>query len=719
MTSPRAGTSHARRLAAVLGAAALVAVTVPAAQAATHPAAAAPRAASAPPAAAGPRSAAATPYMGWNTYYGLGAPTEDQVMGVADNLVKSGLAKAGYDIVWLDGGWQADNPRDSAGHLVANPERFPSGIPALVSRLHRLGLRVGIYTDAGDYDGGKSCGLGSRGHYQQDAQQFADWKVDAVKVDFLCGISEKLDPATAFGEFSAAIAATGRPILLNLCNPLTDDWGVPHTPAEDAHNSYAYGPSIATSWRTGTDIAWGTPTAGEWPNILRSMDANAQHPEAQSPGHYSDPDYLIPMRKLADGSYELTQEESTSQLVMWAEMASPLVIGSDPRTLPKSMIGTLTNPEILAVDQDPLDIQGVRVATDASGDVYSKVLSGSGKRAVVLLNRSDQAVQRSVSFADTGLGGRVAVRDLRARADRGTHTGSYTVTVPAHGTAFLKLSGTDAAPGTALGTTSTDDPALVADGTRTTVFTRGADGSLREQSGTGGAPSSRVTDLGGPTGGRISGAPAAYGSSGGRIDVFVRGTDDAAYRRTYDGRHWGRWQRLGGALVSAPAVAFAGPDDWTLFATDRDGGVLSIDRSGTGSAGAPAGLTVTGRPAAALDAAGRLHVAVRTNDDAVWERVRDASGTWSDWTSLGGTVSGSPALVATGDTVRLYARASDYTLWQRTYSASGGDGWGGWSKDTAWASGAFDGALGTAAEPGGQVVAAYRSVAGRVREATL
>ncbi|MCA1218467.1 glycoside hydrolase family 27 protein [Streptomyces sp. 8L] len=712
MTSPRAGTSRTRRLAAVLGAAALVAVTVPAAQAAAPPAA--------PHTAAGGRpAAAATPYMGWNTYYGLGAPTEDQVMGVADYLVKSGLSKAGYDIVWLDGGWQADTPRDSSGRLVADPQRFPSGIPALVSRLHRLGLRVGIYTDAGDYDGGKSCGLGSRGHYQQDAKQFAGWKVDAIKVDFLCGISEKLDPATAFGEFSAAVAATGRPMLLNLCNPLTDDWGVPHTPAQDAHNAYAYGPRLATSWRTGTDIAYGTPTAGEWANVLRNMDANAQHPEAQGPGHYGDPDYLIPMRTMPDGSYELTQEESTTQLVMWAEMASPLIVGSDPRTLPEAMVATLANPEIVAVDQDPLDIQGVRVATDATGDVYSKVLSGRGKRAVVLLNRSGQAVRRTVSFADTGLGGRVAVRDLRARADRGTYTGSYTVTVPAHGTAFLKLSGTDAAPGAPLGTTSADDPALVTDGAVTTAFTRAADGSLRERTGPAGAPPSRVTDLGGPTRGGITGAPAAYGSPGGRIDVFVRGADDAAYRRTYDGRRWGRWQRLGGVLASAPAVAFDGPGHWTLFATGRDGGVLSLGPSGTGPVGAPAGLSVTGRPAAALDAAGRLHVAVRTNDDAVWERVRDASGGWSGWTPLGGTVSGSPALVAVGDTVRLYARASDYTLWQRTYSAHGDGGWGGWSRNTAWASGAFDGALGVAAGPAGEVLAAYRSVAGQIREATL
>lgn len=91
---------------------------------------------------------APTPYMGWNTYYGLGAPTEEAVRGVADKLVASGLRDSGYDIVWLDGGWQADNLRDAQARLVANPDRFPSGIPALVSYLHRRGLRAGIYTDA-------------------------------------------------------------------------------------------------------------------------------------------------------------------------------------------------------------------------------------------------------------------------------------------------------------------------------------------------------------------------------------------------------------------------------------------------------------------------------------------------------------------------------------------------------------------------------------------
>ncbi|WP_374212169.1 glycoside hydrolase family 27 protein [Streptomyces sp. PSAA01] len=649
---------------------------------------------------------APTPYMGWNTYYGLGAPTEKEVRAVADRLVSSGLRDSGYDIVWLDGGWQADEPRDAQGRLAAHPDRFPSGIPALVSYLHQRGLRAGIYTDAGTYDGGRSCGLGSRGHYTEDARQFAQWKIDAIKVDFLCGIGEKLDPGPAFKEFGDAVAKSGRRMLLNLCNPLTDDWGLPHTPEQDAHNTYAFAPTAADSWRTGTDIAWGTPSPGQWPNVLRNMDANAWHPEAQGPGHYNDPDYLIPMRRMTDGSYELSEEESTTQLVMWAEMGSPLVLGSDPRTLSDSMLRTLRNPEIIAVDQDPLAVQGVRVATDSVGDVYSKVLSGHGRRAVVLLNRSDRPVERTVHFSDVALGGAVAVRDLRARADRGTHTGSYTVEVPAHGTAFLRLTGEDALPGANLGAKATASPAVVRDGEALTTFFRGPGGSLGQQA------DGRTRDLGGPAHGKILGQPAAYASADGRIDVFVRGADSRAYRRVFSHGRWGGWQDLGGTLTDAPSAAFTDPGHWTLFARGADGRIAQRGPSaGWSSLGAPGDRPTYGRPSAVVDAQGRVQLAVRTAADEVWTRSRDASGQWSAWSSLGGTVSGSPTLVAVGDAVVLFARGGDYTLWQRRYENGA---WQSWSKREEFPSAAFDGALGAVAGRDGAIDAVYRGVDGSV-----
>lgn len=619
---------------------------------------------------------AKTPYMGWNTYYGLGAPSEASVKSVADFLVSSGLRDAGYRYVWIDGGWTAPDPRDAQGNLLADPAKFPSGLSTLVNYLHGKGLEAGIYTDAGASDG-KNCAAGSGGHYEQDTKRFANWKFDAVKVDFLCGIAQNLKPADAFSQFSQALAKAGRPMVLNVCNPVTDEWGTPHGPDQVAGIAYSYGPLVADSWRTSTDIAFGTPYEGIWKDVLRNMDANAAHPEANGPGHYNDPDYLIPMRKTEQGTYELNEEESTTQFVMWAEMASPLILGSDPRTLPASMLKTLKNPEIVGVNQDRLGIQGVRVATNGSTDTYSKVLDRAGDRAVVLLNRGETPTQMTLDFADAGLKGRVSVRDLRARADRGSATGSYTVTVPAHGTAFLRLHGTDLVPGDDLGGTASASPAIVRTGGKTVTFFRDRDGFLQ------------VKGLDGPrqVGGKFLGQPAAIASDG-KIDVYVRGLDNALYQRSYT-KKWGDWKRLGGTLTDSPSVT----TDGSVFARGADGQVWQRTSAGQWSGlGAPGGKPIYGRPGAATSASGTV-VAVRTADDSVWARTRTGD-TWSDWTSIGGTVSSSPTLVAVGAKVALTASASDYSLWANEWSGT----WAGWFKRPEYPSGSIVGTLGVASD---------------------
>jgi alpha-galactosidase len=654
-----------------------------------------------------------TPYMGWNTYYGTGSPNQATVQSVANYLLSSGLAKAGYDYVWLDGGWQGSPSRNAQGELVANATEFPNGIPYLVNWLHARGLKVGIYTDAGVYNG-VNCGLASGGgYYQRDADEFASWGIDAVKVDFLCGIAEDMNPATSFAQFSQAIAKSGRKMLLNLCNPLTADWGTTNPAAYYAWNNYSFGPTIADSWRTDTDIAFGTPTAGEFADVLRNIDDNEAHPEAEGPGHYNDPDYLIPMRQLSGGGYELDETQSDAQFEMWAEMASPLMLGSDPRTLPTSMISTLENPEILAVDQDPLDVQGVAIGSSSAGTVYSKVLSGSGRRAVVLLNRTSTAQSMSVSFADAGLSGSVAVRDLEARQSLGAFSGSYTTTVPADGSVMLLLSGSDALPGTSLGGVATGDPALArVNDADSAAFVRGADGALWEQTtNNAGAWSGNWTSLGGPVGGRISGQPAAYAAPDGSIDLFVLGIDGQAYRRTFANGTWGAWTSLGGHLADAPTVAYTDENTWTLTGTGTDGQIWTLTPSGGWSAiGTPAGLSVYGRPSAVTDGTS-TYVAIRTNDDSIWLDTSSSAGTWSGWTSLGGTVSDSPTLLSTLGRVYLFVRASDYTVWENNLSSGS---WSGWFKRSEFGSDDFNGAFGAAAGDNGSAWISYRGIDGQV-----
>jgi alpha-galactosidase len=154
-------------------------------------------------AAAGP-DLAPVPYMGWNTYYGLGGGFNEQtVLDVANALLDRGLAHAGYRIVWLDFGWVA-GARDAGGNLIVDSSQWPDGLAGLTAWLHQHGLEAGIYTDAGS-SGCSGQGVGSAGHYQQDADQFAAWGFDAVKVDF-CGAGQAgLAPQQAYTDFANAL----------------------------------------------------------------------------------------------------------------------------------------------------------------------------------------------------------------------------------------------------------------------------------------------------------------------------------------------------------------------------------------------------------------------------------------------------------------------------------------------------------------------------------
>jgi alpha-galactosidase len=157
--------------------------------------------------------------MGWNTYYGVGGTFDEQtIISVANSLISSGLAQTGYRIVWLDFGW-AGGARDSNANLVLNSQQWPDGLPWLTSWLHQHGLQAGIYTDAGS-SGCNGQGVGSYGHYQQDANSFAAWGFDAVKVDFCGAGQEGLDPRVQYPQFAAALSnnSSGRPMLLNVCN---------------------------------------------------------------------------------------------------------------------------------------------------------------------------------------------------------------------------------------------------------------------------------------------------------------------------------------------------------------------------------------------------------------------------------------------------------------------------------------------------------------------
>jgi alpha-galactosidase len=282
----------------------------------------------------------------------------------------------------------------------------------LTSWLHARGLYAGIYTDAGA-SGCDGRGVGSYGHYRQDVDQFATWGFDAIKVDFCGGGQEWLDappndPRTLYGEFSQAVAAAPRPMILNVCNFWAPGQinGAAPSYADSAWDAFSWAPAVAQSWRTDTDIGYTGNIQFQW--VLRNLDQdstpyphiqNAAGPPGSSGipwGHWNDPDYLGP-------GLGMTSTQAQSQFSMWAMVAAPLILGSDPRTLSATSINMLENPNVIAIDQDSLGAQGWLASQTSTGQqVWVKPLAG-GARAVALFNRGSSAEQITTLATAVGL----------------------------------------------------------------------------------------------------------------------------------------------------------------------------------------------------------------------------------------------------------------------------------------------------------------------------
>jgi len=369
---------------------------------------------------------ARTPPMGWNSWNTFAININEQLIRTtADAMVDTGMKSAGYEYVIVDAGWKAKE-RAADGKLVANPQKFPSGIKALADYVHSRGLKFGLYTDAGteDCDGG---GPGSSGHEEIDAATFAAWEVDYVKDDW-CK-SEGLDAKTSYSKMSAALRATGRPIVLSMC-----EWG--------DNRPWSWAAGVANLWRTTGDNknCWdcgresmnqpgGYPRG--WTLILDRQPALQQYAGA---GHWNDPDML------EVGQPGLSIAESQAHFSLWAILAAPLIAGNDLRSMPKEIAAILLNKEVIAVDQDAKGIEGTLVKKEGVLEVWARPLA-DGSQAVVFFNRSLTSAPITVEWPDLHwtTGRAAAVRDLLNHRDLGSELRRHTALVVSHGVVMLRL----------------------------------------------------------------------------------------------------------------------------------------------------------------------------------------------------------------------------------------------------------------------------------------
>ncbi|HUO14138.1 MAG TPA: glycoside hydrolase family 27 protein [Verrucomicrobiae bacterium] len=367
---------------------------------------------------------ASTPPMGWNSWNKFACNvSEDLIKSMADGMVKSGMKDAGYTYVNIDDCWQVS--RDANGNIVADPQRFPHGMKAVGDYIHSLGLKFGVYSDAGT----KTCAgrPGGLGHEYQDALQYAAWGVDYLKYDW-CNTSTQ-DARASYANIRAALDASGRPIVLSIC-----EWG--------KDKPWLWGKEVGGNlWRTTDDITDHWAGRSKWPDgsccsnsVLSIVDQQIGLESYAGPGHWNDPDML------EVGNAGMSDTEYRSHFSLWAILAAPLIAGNDLRDMRPAIRDMLANKEIIAVDQDALGREGERVAKNGDLEVWAKQMR-DGSRAVLLLNRSESEQEISASWEAIGYPAAISasVRDLWLHKDLGKFTGNFAAKVAPHGVVVVSV----------------------------------------------------------------------------------------------------------------------------------------------------------------------------------------------------------------------------------------------------------------------------------------
>lgn len=364
---------------------------------------------------------ALTPPMGWNSWNLYGTTvTAEVVVRVAEAMVATGMRDLGYQFVNIDDHWHA-GARGKGGVPVANPKTFPDGIAPVAARVHELGLKLGIYSDAAEL----TCGgcFGGLGFEEVDAQAYASWGVDLLKYDYCHAPRHRADAIERYGKMSRALAATDRSIVFSVC-----EWGL--------RKPWLWAPKLgAAYWRTTPDIFdsynWGvTGVRGiAWRNERLHLHAR--------PGHWNDPDMLlVGNRGQGDSTGYLRLPNSKrkvwrfrgisdaqvhSHVTLWAMMAAPLLASHDLAASTELDLALLLNPEILAIDQDPLGVQGHRISSPPGTWTMVKPLV-DGAVAVSLTNMTRAPRSLTVPLTVVGLPGSAQVTDAWALQDVGERT---------------------------------------------------------------------------------------------------------------------------------------------------------------------------------------------------------------------------------------------------------------------------------------------------------
>ncbi len=375
------------------------------------------------------------PLMGWSSWNTFSVDISESIIcSVAEAMATNGLKAAGYTYVNIDDGFFGG--RDKNGKLLIHPTRFPNGLKPVVDRIHALGMKAGIYSDAGSDTCGSmwnndplGAGSGLYGHDVEDCRFFfGEMDFDFIKVDYCGGGKLRLDEQERYTAIRRAIDVSGKKgVRMNICR-----WTFP--------GEWAAG--VAESWRTTRDIR------ANWKSVKDIIDENIPLSDFMSLGHYNDMDMLEVgqiVGKLktafgAEGDTGLTRLEEQTHFGMWCMLSSPLLIGCDVRTMDDQTRALVTNPFLLGMNQNDLAAP-VRTVLRI-GDTYVLIKDcdsiGGTARYLTLYNGGEKGHDFYIDSCKLDLAGKIAIFDLVERADLGLFD-RIPFHVPAHGARFFRL----------------------------------------------------------------------------------------------------------------------------------------------------------------------------------------------------------------------------------------------------------------------------------------
>ncbi|MFK0195131.1 ricin-type beta-trefoil lectin domain protein [Kitasatospora sp. NPDC090308] len=474
----------ARRLLTGLLATATVAAglgaTVPATATAAAPAA---------PVVFSPATIAPTPYLGWSswslqatTYPGVNPHSwsswlnEDHILQQANALVSTGLASAGYTFVNIDAAWYADidrNPHfDAYGRIDQDTTRFPDPMATVVDKVHALGLKMGVYDYAGmakeaynlnapvygtthgcttqnavlrdstgapvvlpsawdnayalDMSDANPCGYE---YIHSVAQKLAGYGIDYLKLDGVTPSGTSGTVADLARSSYYEVAGWRKAFdALGWQGHLELSWAMRKDEAP-------YWQQNATGVRTQGDVECYCSTLVDWNHVVSRFTSAPGWAPYTKPGFFPDLDSLDVGNGAMDG---LTDDQRRTATTLWSIVNSPMYTGDDLTKLDSLGLSLLTNPEVIAQNQQGLPAKPVSQATNQQ---TWYVRNKDGSYTVALFNLGSTAATVTANWADLGLrtAQSAGVHDMWTHTDLGAGTGSFSATLPAYGSRLLKL----------------------------------------------------------------------------------------------------------------------------------------------------------------------------------------------------------------------------------------------------------------------------------------